>query len=143
MSILDVLFVAFLNTLKTQNGSHAHLWVGLNIHKMWLLSRSLCYIFDACRKGISDSALPYRRSAPSWLKVNPNDVSESVCKLAKKGHTPSQIGVILRDLHGIAQTKNVTGNKILRILKANGTIVLLACIYMLTNAFCFLRRPCT
>ena len=74
----------------------------------------------SCRKGISDSALPYRRSPPAWLKVSPTEVSESVCKLAKKGHTPSQIGVILRDLHGIAQTKNVTGNKILRILKASG-----------------------
>lgn len=41
-------------------------------------------------------------------------------KLSKKGLTPSQIGVILRDSHGIAQVKNVTGSKILRILKANG-----------------------
>ncbi|KAF9352799.1 ribosomal 40S subunit protein S13, partial [Mortierella sp. AD094] len=40
--------------------------------------------------------------------------------LAKKGMTPSQIGVILRDSQGIAQVKNVTGNKILRILKSNG-----------------------
>lgn len=45
---------------------------------------------------------------------------ESVIKLAKKGLSPSQIGVILRDSHGIAQVKNVTGNKIVRILKANG-----------------------
>lgn len=35
--------------------------------------------------------------------------------------TPSQIGVILRDSHGIAQVKSVTGSKILRILKAHGT----------------------
>eukprot|EP01117_Protostelium_nocturnum_P014585 TRINITY_DN555_c0_g1_i1.p1 TRINITY_DN555_c0_g1~~TRINITY_DN555_c0_g1_i1.p1 ORF type:complete len:152 (+),score=41.07 TRINITY_DN555_c0_g1_i1:85-540(+) len=71
-------------------------------------------------KGISDSALPYRRTPPSWLKVSPADVTEHVLKLSKKGLTPSQIGVILRDSHGIAQVKNVTGNKILRILKANG-----------------------
>ena len=30
------------------------------------------------------------------------------------------IGVILRDSHGIAQVKTVTGSKILRILKAHG-----------------------
>merc|ERR1739841_411108 len=41
-------------------------------------------------------------------------------KLAKKGLTPSQIGVILRDSHGIAQVRSVTGQKIVRILKANG-----------------------
>jgi hypothetical protein len=44
----------------------------------------------------------------------------AVAKLAKKGLTPSQIGVILRDSHGIAQVKAVTGQKILRLLKRNG-----------------------
>ncbi|GFS39910.1 ribosomal protein S13/S15 [Actinidia rufa] len=34
--------------------------------------------------------------------------------------TPSQIGVILRDSHGIAQVKSVTGSKMLCILKAHG-----------------------
>jgi len=71
-------------------------------------------------KGISDSALPYRRTPPSWLKTSTEQVIEQVVKLAKKGLAPSQIGVILRDSHGIAQVKNVTGNKIVRILKANG-----------------------
>ncbi|KAF5732300.1 hypothetical protein HS088_TW18G00994 [Tripterygium wilfordii] len=71
-------------------------------------------------KGISASALPYKRTPPSWLKVSAQDVDENICKFAKKGLTPSQIGVILRDSHGIAQVKSVTGNKILRILKAHG-----------------------
>lgn len=47
-------------------------------------------------------------------------MEENICKFAKKGLTPSQIGVILRDSHGIAQVKSVTGSKILRILKAHG-----------------------
>merc|ERR1712178_558258 len=34
--------------------------------------------------------------------------------------TPSQVGVILRDSHGIAQVSHVTGSKILRILKKHG-----------------------
>ncbi|CAA0842672.1 40S ribosomal protein S13-2 [Striga hermonthica] len=71
-------------------------------------------------KGISASALPYKRTPPSWLKISSQDVEESICKFAKKGLTPSQIGVILRDSHGIAQVKSVTGSKILRILKAHG-----------------------
>mmetsp|Transcript_25703 Transcript_25703/g.43295 ORF Transcript_25703/g.43295 Transcript_25703/m.43295 type:complete len:152 (+) Transcript_25703:31-486(+) len=70
-------------------------------------------------KGISKSALPYKRSPPSWLKITSAQVEDHVCKLAKKGLTPSQIGVILRDSNGIAQVKSVTGNKILRILKKN------------------------
>ncbi|KAI9137837.1 40S ribosomal protein S13 [Paraphysoderma sedebokerense] len=71
-------------------------------------------------KGIASSALPYRRTPPSWCKVSPAEVSELICKFAKKGMTPSQIGVLLRDSHGVPQVKNITGNKVLRILKANG-----------------------
>merc|ERR1711872_255426 len=71
-------------------------------------------------KGISQSALPYRRSVPTWLKLTSDDVVDQICKLAKKGLKPSQIGVILRDPHGVAQVRFVTGNKILRILKAKG-----------------------
>lgn len=71
-------------------------------------------------KGISQSALPYRRSVPNWLKLTSDDVKEQIFKLAKKGLTPSQIGVILRDSHGVAQVRFVTGNKILRILKGKG-----------------------
>lgn len=43
-------------------------------------------------KGISQSALPYRRSVPTWLKLSSEDVKEQIFKLAKKGLTPSQIG---------------------------------------------------
>merc|ERR1711918_72607 len=49
-----------------------------------------------------------------------DQVDTLVCKLAKKGLTPSQIGVILRDSHGIAKAKSVTGSTILRMLKKNG-----------------------
>lgn len=44
------------------------------------------------RKGIAQSALPYRRSVPTWLKVTPEEVKEHIFKLGKKGLTPSQIG---------------------------------------------------
>jgi small subunit ribosomal protein S13e len=42
-------------------------------------------------KGISKSSLPYKRTPPSWLKVTSTQVEENVCKLAKKGLTPSQV----------------------------------------------------
>merc|ERR1712238_393894 len=71
-------------------------------------------------KGISSSATPYRRKPPSWLKMKPEDVCDHISKLAKKGLTPSQIGVTLRDSFGIPQVKTVTGQKILRILKTQG-----------------------
>ena len=74
-------------------------------------------------KGISSSALPYRRAPPNWLKTTADDVVEQIVKLARKGLTPSQIGVTLRDSHGIPQVRFVTGNKILRILKTQGAYI--------------------
>jgi len=71
-------------------------------------------------KGISKSARPYKRTPPSWLKISAEEVKDQVAKMARKGMTPSQIGVLLRDSHGIAQVKSITGNKILRILKMRG-----------------------
>lgn len=71
-------------------------------------------------KGISRRCLPYKRNAPTWLEVSVDQVCDQIVKLAQKGVTPSQIGVLLRDSHGIAQVKSVTGSKILRILKKNG-----------------------
>lgn len=71
-------------------------------------------------KGISGSAIPYSRRAPTWLKTSSEEATELIGKLAKKGLTPSQIGVVLRDSHGIGMVKNLTGNKIVRILKAQG-----------------------
>merc|ERR1712153_278643 len=69
-------------------------------------------------KGIASSATPYRRKPPSWVKMKAEDVCDHICKLAKKGLTPSQIGVTLRDSFGIPQVGTVTGSKILRILKS-------------------------
>merc|ERR1711978_1184 len=54
------------------------------------------------------------------MGMTSDEVKEQIVKLAKKGLTPSQIGVILRDSHGVAQVRFITGNKILRILKGKG-----------------------
>ncbi|KAJ5072364.1 40S ribosomal protein S13 [Anaeramoeba ignava] len=71
-------------------------------------------------KGMSGSAIPYKRTAPAWLKITPEEVVALICQMAKKGMTPSQIGSRLRDVHGVGQVKAVTSSKILRILKGNG-----------------------
>ena len=71
-------------------------------------------------KGIARRCLPFRTRPPSWVQISVNDLVEQIIKLAKKGSTPSSIGVTLRDNYGIPQVKGVTGSKILRILKKNG-----------------------
>ena len=47
-------------------------------------------------KGISRRSLPYKRTAPSWVKQSAADTVKEICNMAKKGYTPSQIGVVLR-----------------------------------------------
>ena len=54
----------------------------------------------ATSKGLSQSALPYRRSVPTWLKTTSDEVKEHIYKLAKKGLPPSQIGESLS--HGVS-----------------------------------------
>ena len=71
-----------------------------------------------CRKGISNTTVPFRRSPPRWSNFTLEKLTPIICQLAKKGLVPSQIGIYLRDCKGIPQTKNITGKKIIRILKA-------------------------
>ncbi|KAL7711721.1 40S ribosomal protein S13 [Entamoeba marina] len=71
-------------------------------------------------RGISARCVPYRRTAPAWLKKSTLEIIEEICKLAKRGVPPSQIGAILRDQHGVGLSKSVTGSKVLRILKLAG-----------------------
>ena len=66
-------------------------------------------------KGIARRCLPYRRTPPSWVQISASDITDSILKMARKGQSPSQIGVVLKDTAGIPQVKSVTGNKILRI----------------------------
>ena len=97
-------------------------WVVCTLRERALvLTRGIPHNTVVCSPNpVASSALPYRRAPPSWLKTTPDDVVEHICKLARKGLTPSQIGVTLRDSHGIPQVRFVTGNKILRILKSSG-----------------------
>eukprot|EP01083_Nonionella_stella_P145066 453868_1 len=68
-------------------------------------------------KGRARSSLTYVRKAPVWIKQTADELVETLCQDSKNGMTPSQIGVLLRDLHGIPQVFQVTGKRILRILK--------------------------
>ena len=86
-------------------------------------------------KGVAASSLPFRRTPPAWLKHTSRDIVKSIVEMAKKGIPPSMIGIKLRDSMGIAQVKNVTGRKILRLLKHNGQAPDLP-----EDMFCLIRR---
>jgi small subunit ribosomal protein S15 len=72
------------------------------------------------KKGKSGSTRPITKRPPSWCKYTPEEVEALVIKLAKEGHTGSNIGTILRDIYGIPLVKPITGKTISQILKEAG-----------------------
>lgn len=67
-------------------------------------------------KGRSHSIRPVSKRPPLWCKYESEEVEAIVIKLAREGHSPSRIGTILRDQHGIPLTKPITGKSITSIL---------------------------
>ena len=56
---------------------------------------------------------------PNWMKMKLADLEKIVVELGKEGKSPAQIGLILRDKHGVPRAK-LLGKKITQILKENG-----------------------
>ncbi|KZP05484.1 hypothetical protein FIBSPDRAFT_877478 [Athelia psychrophila] len=102
--------------LKTSSPHHTFEYIAVvSTSFLTVESESIMDRMHAPGKGISSSALPYRQPPPPYLAPNhPDDVVEHIVKLARKGLTPSSIGVTLRDSHGIPEVRFVTGNKTLR-----------------------------
>lgn len=72
------------------------------------------------RRGKSHSIRPVSKRPPVWCKYRPEEVEALVIKLAKEGHPPSKIGILLRDQHSIPLTKPITGKAITQILRDAG-----------------------
>ena len=68
-------------------------------------------------KGKSRSKKPTEKIKVSWIRYKPKEIELMVLKLAKQDHTPSKIGLILRDSYGIPSVKDVLGKSILTVLK--------------------------
>ncbi len=71
-------------------------------------------------KGISSTVTPFKRRNPRWVAHTPRSISELITTMAKKGMSPSQIGVAIRDREAVPSIKLLTGQKIVRLLKKNG-----------------------
>ncbi|MFW9900149.1 MAG: 30S ribosomal protein S15 [Candidatus Thorarchaeota archaeon] len=71
------------------------------------------------KKGCSGSTRPARLEKPVWIELSPEEVESEVVKLARKGHSKSMIGTIMRDSRGVPLVKVVTGKKVSQILEEN------------------------
>ena len=65
------------------------------------------------------ATLQYKRRAPSWIKLKPENLKKQIGKLAEK-YDALIVNVTLRDDFGVPQVELVTGIKFLRILKKEG-----------------------
>ena len=72
----------------------------------------------ARHRGRSGSSPQTREKNPKWAPKS-KDVEKEVTKLASEGLSTSQIGITLRDMHGVPSVKLATGKSILGILKEN------------------------
>ena len=68
------------------------------------------------QKGKSHSIRPVSKRSPSWCRYESEEVEALIINLAREGNSPSIIGTILRDQHGIPQIKPITGKSITHIL---------------------------
>jgi len=68
-------------------------------------------------KGRSHQTRPVTKRPPSWCRYTSEEVEALIVKLSKEGHSPSKIGIILRDQHGIPLAKPITGKSVTYILK--------------------------
>ncbi len=71
------------------------------------------------KKGRSGSTRPARLERPQWVELSPDEVENEVIKLARRGHSKSMIGTIMRDSRGVPLVKIVTGKKVSHILTEN------------------------
>ena len=79
----------------------------------------------ARRRGKSGSKRVYRDKPPEWVEMSAEEVEKKILELYNDGYEPSMIGMILRDRYGIPSVKQVTGKKLLRILKEKGVEITL------------------
>jgi len=73
------------------------------------------------RRGSSDSDKPVADDPPEWSDVDEDAIEDRVVELAEQGHSPSEIGLTLRDegVQGtpIPDVSLATGRKVTEILE--------------------------
>lgn len=72
------------------------------------------------KKGKSGPTRPLRTEAPAWSTMTTEEVTTVVNDMWKQGASTSEIGMVLRDRHGVPDVKVLTGKKVTQILRESG-----------------------
>jgi small subunit ribosomal protein S15 len=71
-------------------------------------------------QGGSRSTRPVSKRPPNWVVYQPDEVKALIINLAREGKAQSQIGNILRDVHGVPLVKPIVGHGIRKTLEDAG-----------------------
>ncbi len=69
------------------------------------------------KKGKSGSKKPASKENPKWVEFSAEEITEAIVNLANSGHSPSEIGLVLRDQYGVPDIKAATGKSVQQILR--------------------------
>ena len=73
----------------------------------------------ARRKGKSSSTRPLKYENPEWVTLSKKEIVELIVKMAGEGRSSAEIGLLLRDQHGVPDVKLATKKSITKIMKEN------------------------
>jgi len=71
-------------------------------------------------QGGSRSTRPVSKRPPNWVVYQPDEVKALIINLAREGKSQSQIGNILRDVHGVPLVKPIVGHGVRKTLEDAG-----------------------
>jgi small subunit ribosomal protein S15 len=71
-------------------------------------------------RGGSRSTRPVSKRPPNWVVYQPDEVKALIINLAREGKRQSEIGNILRDVHGVPLVKPIVGYGIHKVLEEAG-----------------------
>ena len=68
-------------------------------------------------RGGGQSTRPVSKRPPNWVVYQPDEVRALIINLAREGKSQSEIGNILRDVHGVPLVKPIVGYGIRKVLE--------------------------
>ena len=71
-------------------------------------------------RGGGRSTRPVSKRPPNWVVYQPDEIQALIINLAREGRSQTQIGIILRDVHGIPLVKPIVGHGIRKVLEDAG-----------------------
>lgn len=74
------------------------------------------------RHGKSGRKRPKAKVSPKWVDYSQNEAKEIIIGLAKKGTSPTTIGIILRDKYAIPSARALIGKTINQFLKEENAL---------------------